>query len=412
MPVSVPTIDEFNAALARITALEQAQKPPNPGGPSADGAKVTNTTDVLTTNDATKWRLLATQGSGNIVQFAPSGSTTYLAAGSTSQVAGIEKWTDGIYQWSTVNGSRFGKPGWWRGSMATATTFGTWTDVAGDPSAPPPVTATGFTVDANGFKDSTGATWSFRGMNAGVQDALDDRHCKDNFPHMNMLRLNCNSGGDSTANIDLAVQKFIGFGMVVLIEDHSGNTRNLGWYSQMAGIYKTNGMVMLGTANEPGGNVQQDQIDIVTAIRAAGFNNPIGLQCGGGYQFGHLQGVLNSVGRTQLFCTPHIYYSGSDPNGSQNYINTDINNCKQLGLWCIFTEFGDGMDGWHRDQYGIQLCRQVITAQQNNQCGALFWAMDNNNHADGCCSVYAVRDGSRLTSPVMGVDPVDPWLSA
>jgi len=374
--------------------------PPQPaGGVSPDGTKATDPGVVLIDDQNDKWRLTATR----TIEWQKHGTATWAAAGYSANVALLEKWKATCYQSNNAGG-------WW---SATKNADGSiaWADAPGDPSATTPPVGGVFQISASGFIGPDGAAWHMRGLNASPQDAVDGVHVFEQFPHMNILRLNCNSNNNETANIDATVQRYTARPCVVLVEDHGGQLRNFGWYQSQVQKYGNNPYVFLGTPNEPGGSAQ-DQIDCINAIKQAGWKNPIGLQCRGGYDFSFAQTVINAVGRTQLFMTPHIYYSGSDPNGSQNYIDADINNCKNLGLWCDFTEFGDGMDGWHRDQWGLQLVRQVIAAQQQGRCGAEFWAMDNNNHPDGCCSAFLTRDGSQLTNPVTGVDPIQPWLRA
>jgi hypothetical protein len=155
--------------------------------------------------------------------------------------------------------------------------------------------------------------------------------------------------------------------------------------------------------------VSNDQIAIINCLKAAGYQGLIGLQCKGGYDYSSVDPVLSACGKDQLFLTPHIYYAGSDPNGGQQYIDSDIAGATQRGLWCVFTEYGDAMDGWHRNEYGLKLVSSVIAAEQGGRCGALFWAMDNGNHPDGTCSAFLTRDGAQLT-PV-GIDPIKPWLT-
>ena len=401
MPTNVPTVDEFNALTARVTALENANQP-QPGQPSKDGTKVTDVNSILTDDNRNQWKLVGPTANLTI-QWMPAGTSTWLQAGVSSRVVLIEKYKTTCYQ-SNQDG------GWWAASYVMSPPSVTWNNAPGDPTSAPPTGQ--FTVTANGFTDPTGATVHFRGLNGSPQDLIDGfGQVFNQFPHMNIVRMNCDSGQDQQATMDDAVNKYTGRKCVVVVEDHGQNKRNTAWYQQYATKYAHNAYVFMGTPNEPGGDVTNDQIAVINTIRGAGFNNPVGIQCRGGYDFGSVDGVLAAVGKQQLYMTPHIYYAGSDPNGSQQYIDNDINACHQRQLWCEFYEFGDGMDGWHRDQYGLQLVRQVIAAQQAGRCGAIFWAMDNNNHPDGCCSAFLTRDGSQLTNPVTGVDPIKPWLS-
>jgi Cellulase (glycosyl hydrolase family 5) len=170
--------------------------------------------------------------------------------------------------------------------------------------------------------------WTMRGVNAGVQDALQGfGNVMQDFPGMTAIRLNCDSGNDSAADIDTVVREYTGAGVVVEIEDHSGNPDNVAWYQQMAQAYKGNALVYLEMPNEPSADAQttaQNQIGIIQAVRAAGFTNPIGVQPVGGYDFSNLPMVISALGTAGLFVTPHIYYSGTDPNGAANYVQSDL----------------------------------------------------------------------------------------
>jgi len=396
MSANVPTMDDFNQLSARVTALEQGHPPTN--SPSKDGTKLTDSNGTLMDDANDSWRMTSTR----TIEWMQHGTQAWIAAGFSQNVAVIEKWKTTCYQSNTAGG-------WWSATKQADGSV-TWTNAPGDPSATPPTTGQ-FTVAASGFTDPSGVAFHCRGLNGSPQDLIDGfGQVFNQYPHMNIVRMNCNSNQDQQAQIDQVVNQYTPSKCVVVIEDHGGQTRNTAWYQQYATKYKAKPYVFMGTPNEPGGDVTNDQIAVINAIRGAGFNNPVGIQCRGGYDFSSAQGVINSVGRNQLFMSPHIYYSGSDPNGSQAYIDADIQNCHNLQLWCEFYEYGDGMDGWNRNPYGLQLVRQVIAAQQANRCGAVFWAMDNNNHPDGCCSAFLTRDGSQLTNPVTGVDPIQPWL--
>jgi cellulase (glycosyl hydrolase family 5) len=285
-----------------------------------------------------------------------------------------------------------------------------WTAVG---TAPQPPSGGLITVSLAGFKDGNGQVWRARGLNSKVSEAPTAfGNVFRQYPGMSCLRINVGDNPsrqmESDAAIDAVVKQYNGAGCVILLEDHSGNTKRTDWYARIAGIYKNNNMVLLGTANEPGGDVQNDQIAIINAIKGAGWKGLIGLQCGGGYKYDYINGVIAACGKDQLFLTPHIYYNGNDPNGGQAYLDSDISQAAQRGLFCMFTEFGDAMDGWNRDQYGLKLVSSVIASEKAGKCGALFWAANNDNHSNGCCSAFLKQDASQLT-PV-GVDPIQPWL--
>ena len=207
------------------------------------------------------------------------------------------------------------------------------------------------------------------------------------------------------------VREYTGAGVVVEIEDHSGNPDNVAWYQQMAQAYKGNALVYLEMPNEPTADAQttaQNQIGIIQAVRAAGFTNPIGVQPVGGYDFSNLPMVISALGTAGLFVTPHIYYNGTDPNGAADYVQSDLQQAKALGLWAVIDEFGNAMDGFTLDPQGNAVILAVIAVNEGGQAGGVFWAMDNGNHPDGTDSAFLNPDGSQLT-PV-GQSMIQPWL--
>ena len=255
-----------------------------------------------------------------------------------------------------------------------------------------------------------------RGVNAGVQDALTGwPQVMAQFPGMTALRLN-SGAGDSMANISTVVQEYTGAGVIVEIEDHTGNPDNAQWYTQLAQTFKGNPRVYLEMPNEPvadASTTASNQIGIIKAIRSAGFTNPIGVQPVGGYDFSNLPAVIAAVGTTGLFVTPHIYYSGTDPNGAVQYVQSDIQQAQALGLVAVIDEFGNAMDGVTLDPQGNAVILAVIAANEGSdggtvQAGAIFWAMDNGNHPDGTDSAFLDPTGSQLT-PV-GQQMIQPWL--
>ena len=389
---------QLSDLTARVTALEQgAVKPPIPPviTPSPDGAKATGPGQVLVDDALNQWQLVPYPTFGNIVQWMPAGTVAWVAAGYSANVTVLEKWKTTAYQ---TNGT-----GWWSWDGAT------WQTAPGDPSAPvvPPVTTGTFTVTATGFLDPSGKAWSMRGLNASPQDALDGfGHLFLQYPHLTAIRLNCNSGdtGEPT-KIAQVVQQYGAKGCVVMIEDHGGNTGNTAWYQQMANTYRANPYVFLECPNEP--TDASPQHGLITAMRAVGFKGPIGIQPKGGWDFGTVPAA--AAGQTNVFVTPHIYYNGNDPNGPANYVSSTVKAAHDMGLFASIDEFGEGIDGWHWDQYGAQVTSSCIAANQAGQAGAVYWAMDNDNHPDGCCSAFLTRDGSQLT--VTGSGPIKGWLA-
>jgi hypothetical protein len=252
--------------------------------------------------------------------------------------------------------------------------------------------------------------WSMRGLNAGVQDALQGfPNVMAAFPGMSAIRLNVNPGKDSASSIGQVVRKYTGAGIVVEIEDHSGNPNNVAWYRQMARQYKANRLVFLEMPNEPNAAGLVDiQIGLINTIRAVGFNNPIGIQPAGGWDFSNVGPVVAALGTTGLFVTPHIYYSGADPNGAAAYVQRDLELAKEFGLFAVIDEFGNAMDGFTLDPHGDAVIRAVIAANEGGQAGAVFWAMNNGNHPDGADSAFLKPDGSKLTT--VGRQMIQPWL--
>jgi hypothetical protein len=272
------------------------------------------------------------------------------------------------------------------------------------------MTSPTFTVTSNGgFIDPNGNSFDMRGLNATPTDALAGfANVMKDYPGLTAIRLACDSKSNSAALIDQVIQKYTGAGVVVELEDHYGGENNVAWYQQMAQTYKGNPRVFLETPNEPkASNTAQNQIGIINAIKATGFNNPIGLQPIGGYDFSNISTVTAAVGKTQIFVTPHIYSSSTDPTAAAKYVAADIQTAKNLGLFPAIDEFGNAMDGVTLDPQGNTVDSAVIAANQAGKAGAIFWAMDNGNHANGADSAFLKPDGSQLTSTGTAIQP---WL--
>ena len=265
-----------------------------------------------------------------------------------------------------------------------------------------PAAAQTFTVSASGgFAAPDGQHWNMRGLNAGVQDALQGfPNVLTDFPGLTAIRLNVNPSSDSAASISQVVSEYTAAGVAVEIEDHSGNGDNVAWYQQEAQQFKTNGLVFLETPNEPSGSAQQvaqDQTGIIKAIRATGFANPIGVQPVGGFDQSNIPGVTAAVGTANLYVTPHIYYDGTDPNGAANYVQSEIGQAQSNGLFPVIDEFGNALDGVNQNPQGNSVIASVVAADNAGEAGAIFWGMDNGNHSDGADSPFATPDGSKLT---------------
>jgi hypothetical protein len=265
-----------------------------------------------------------------------------------------------------------------------------------------PAAAQTFTVSASGgFAAPDGQHWNMRGLNAGVQDALQGfPNVLTDFPGLTAIRLNVNPSSDSAASISQVVSEYTAAGVAVEIEDHSGNGDNVAWYQQEAQQFKANSLVFPETPNEPTGSAQQvaqEQTGIIKAIRATGFANPIGVQPVGGFDQSNIPGVTAAVGTANPYVTPHIYYDGTEPNGAANYVQSEIGQAQSNGLFSVIDEFGNALDGVNQNPQGNSVIASVVAADNAGKAGAIFWGMDTGNHADGANSAFATPDGSKLT---------------
>ncbi len=274
------------------------------------------------------------------------------------------------------------------------------------PPTPDPATATAATT--------TNPLLALRGLNGGVQDALTAfPNIPKQFPGMNALRLNT-GGQDSAGDIATVVREYTGIGVMVEIEDHSGNQNNVAWYQQMASMFKGNPLVLLELPNEPNANnLVNIQVSLIRAIRAAGYTNPIGIQPAGGWDFSNVGPVIATVGATGMYVTPHLYCGGNGPDCPVQYVNAVVATAKSLGLPIVIDEFGNAIDGMTMDPDGAGMILAVLAANEGKNggvvtAGAIFWAMNNGNHPDGADSACLTPDCSQLT--VVGRDAIQPWL--
>src|SRR5262249_7311266 len=108
------------------------------------------------------------------------------------------------------------------------------------------------------------------------------------------------------------------------------------------------------------------------------------------------------------------YYSGTDPNGAVDWVNSAIAQGNALGMPVVIDEFGNAMDGVTLDPQGDAVVLAVLAANEGAnggtvRAGAIVRAMDNRNHRDGADSAFLTPDGSQLTST--GTQVIQPWLS-
>jgi hypothetical protein len=261
-----------------------------------------------------------------------------------------------------------------------------------------------FSVTTSGFTAPDGQPWNARGLNVDLSDAMDNlQGILRNYSGTTMVRVVCNGDTDTLANIDPVVQAYTAKGIVVELEDHADSQGggNTGWYTMLANAYKNNPLVFLETPNEPGAsNTAQNQVAIIKAIRAAGFNNPIGIQPLGGWDESNLATVTAAVGTTNLYATPHIYGSP--------WQQAVIDGAKAVGLYSVIDEFGNAMDGFTIDPQGDATVQGVIAANKAGSAGAILWAAGNGYHPDGADSAFLDPTGLQLSS--LGQE-IQPWLA-
>ena len=190
--------------------------------------------------------------------------------------------------------------------------------------------------------------------------------------------------------------------MVCFIDYHdSVYSGTIAWYQAMCAAFKGNPLAWMETPNEPGGNVAQDQINIINALRQAGWVNPIGIELTGGYIFDNVAPVMKACPQNnQLFLCPHNY-------GDWWVGNMQV-TAQNTGLYSVVDEFGDATDGVTIDGNGTACVTSIIGTQQAHQCGAAFWSATNGYH-DGD-NLFLDGRGNSLTS--LAATYLKPWLSA
>jgi predicted esterase len=192
---------------------------------------------------------------------------------------------------------------------------------------PIPVAGTGKFVVRNGqIIDPYGKSFLALGIN--VYDSQQAVVCRndacqpllDNFPALNIVRLNCYSYADPST-FDLFVQRLTNKGIVVLFDDHTGIsqppytgdrlTTEVTWFTNIARRYKDNTYVWINGFNEPGnGNnlpgITDQQVAIYNGIRSVSPDviNVLELPSGGN------PGLVGTRGRG---------YDGSGPMPSSAY---------------------------------------------------------------------------------------------
>ena len=288
---------------------------------------------------------------------------------------------------------------------------------ASAPTIVAPAASTGITVTAGtGFyRFNRKSDLASRGLNGLVADALQAFPAiMTDYPGMTAIRLNALSDSDSASDIAQVVQEYNAANVVVEIEDHSGNQDNVAWYQQLASQFQNSPLVFLEVPNEPDDDLSvtpQNQIDIINAIRAAGFTNPIGIQAMGGFDESNYSVVTAAVGTTQLYAAPHEYYYGTDPNGAQQYLDELVGGAQAVGLFPWLDEFGnDAGDGVSPAPQGMSVITDIITENEAGTVAAAFWSHGQRGPSRRHRTQHFLHpDGTQLTP--IGINPLQPWLS-
>jgi hypothetical protein len=153
------------------------------------------------------------------------------------------------------------------------------------------------------------------------------------FPHINMVRLNCQNLATATpAALHTFITTLTNAKVVVVIEDHSpvtggvinvpsgaALTAELAWYHTIALAFAGNPYVWIGTMNEPdstGALITAQEVAIYDTVRAAGNKNPILLQQFGGYTSTKDGGLIASSYASMINVVWDTHFYGWVSNGS------------------------------------------------------------------------------------------------
>lgn len=345
-------------------------------------------------------------GNSNLGAGSPNGGTTGSGEGSLGAGSGCGSI-------GTSAGNNSASAGDTAGTGATTST-GALSDTAG------------ITANVNGFFNSQGQALTLEGMN-GSPEAFADispQQLEQNFPGLNAIRLNVSPSDTNDPDIAQDVQNYTAAGIAVELEVHDDNGQISGYdstYEQWASEYKNNPLVMLETPNEPGGGcgqVASQEAQYVEEIRSEGFNNPIGLQPTGGYNEGDIPSVLSDLQQdgastSNLYVTPHIYYSGSSATGALSYAEGEISGAQSNGLPALIDEYGCAMNGYTTDPEGQTVLQAMDTLGQSgygsqSTVGSIFWNI-NQDHGCGADSAYSAGCGQQLSSGDM--TQIGDWLA-
>lgn len=387
----VPTMDEFNALSAkvdthttqiaaldtRVTHLENAVTTPPPSGPqpSPDGTKTSTAGTVLIDDGMNQWRI----STGRTVEWAKSGTAVFVAAGTTSNVALIEKWKASCYQQNTA------------GNWYSWTGSGPWVAASGDPSSPPPTVSGNYSVRNGQILTPSGAKFTAEGvclLDAVIGTAVTSSAClpllKD-FPTTNFVHI-VNFSWAAPLSYANIIDWLTAKGIVVQIGNYAtfppvatGDALNqeAQWVAKLATQYKNNPRVWFCCCNEPqdwytglpNGSITAEHKAVYNAVRnTAGSNAIIGI-CG--------TGCIRTAGLDLSAYPPmrnviwNVHYYNWLANYSADY-NANVTALKNIiadhqtvssadGIIpCLVGEYGNATDGNNVDAGGSQAVQAVL----------------------------------------------------
>jgi Cellulase (glycosyl hydrolase family 5) len=388
-----------------------------PATPSPDGAKISDTTSILTDDAGNRWKLAAgAPPQGDIVQWQPAGTTGFKAAGYSANVAVLEKWQAGAYQANTDGH-------WW--SSDTSSGNVAWVAAPnGSPSGPTPPAGAVYQVGPAGIVAPNGAAFRANGINVlyrqvwgnGQVDIgrITGAKLKQGFgAAFNFVRFAdlYTYGLDSAAHpaTDATVRNWIadltGHGIVVYAEVHyTGNaatgqalTDACTWLAEWGTFAKDNPLIWLGAQNEPHGDprtISAMMASMYHAARNTGFAGPFGLCTGN--PGNEIQGMnpADFANMDNAFFDPHYY--GWLPSNGISYAalceqHAAFHN-RQGQMACLCLETGDATDGNNRDANWQDVLRQAF----GNRDGAAAW-MDNWNDGGADRLFASPYDATALT---------------
>jgi hypothetical protein len=218
-------------------------------------------------------------------------------------------------------------------------------------SAPPATNSGNFTVANGQIISPNGQTFIAKGINVAPSLALADQsQILQDYPGLNMIRLNAVPSTDSPAEVQQVIDAFTSKGIVVEVEDHtsSGNEGNASnvvtgsaltseeqWYSQIASANVNNPNVWFGSANEPNDpsnpqGVVDQETGIYNAVRSAGNNNMIEMELNGGVSGAPMQGDPSAfASMTNIAFDAHFYGWEANFSTDQGTVNQSFNSLIQ-----------------------------------------------------------------------------------